>query len=354
MCNFLIIKAFELQLFWSLIGYMKLRNIFILVIGVLFSHSVTSQEGLPIYTDYLTDNYYLIHPSMAGIANCSKVRLTARQQWFGQEDAPKLLTMSLNGRIGDTQSGYGGILYTDKNGYHSQTGAYATYAHHILFSRNEVDLNMLSFGLSAGFIQYKLDETSFLSEGFDPTIAGIAQSETNFNIDFGFSYHFLDFYAHGTIKNMLNNSGINNDIEITSNLRRYLFSIGGVLGKLGSEWSYEPSAMFQYKSGTKESSIDINAKAYKRMDFGKLWGGLSYRRSLDGAEYLDGSGVSAQKLQHITPILGVDYNEFMFAYNYTYQSNSLVFTNGGFHQLTLGYNFNCRKERFDCNCPAVN
>ena len=333
---------------------MKLKRIFILAVIALCIQIVASQEGFPIYPDYLTDNYYLIHPSMAGVANCSKVRLTARQQWFGQDNAPKLLTMSVNGRIGETKSGVGAIFYADKNGYHSQTGAYLTYAHHLMFSRNPVDLNMLSFGLSAGAIQYKLDETTFLADGFDPIIAGIEQSSTNFNIDLGFSYHFINFYAHATVKNILKNDGINNDVEITNNLRRYLLSVGNVFRKLGSEWSYEPSIMFQYKDGTQETSIDVNGKVYKKMDYGKLWGGISYRRSLDGAEYLDGSGVSAQKLQHFTPIMGVDYKDFVFAYSYTYQSNSLVFTNGGFHQLTLGYNFNCRREKYDCDCPAVN
>ncbi|WP_445955257.1 PorP/SprF family type IX secretion system membrane protein [Yeosuana sp.] len=333
---------------------MNFKNVLFLILGSLFYQITISQEGLPIYSDYLTDNYYLIHPSMAGAANYSKVRLTARQQWFGFQDAPKLLTLSLNGRIGESQSGYGAILYTDKNGYHSQTGAYVTYAHHLMFSRSEADLNMLSFGLSAGFIQYKLDETSFLFDGPDTIIDGIVQSETNFNVDLGFSYNFLDYYAHATIKNLLKNSGINNDIEITSNLRRYLFSVGGVFGKLGSSWSYEPSIMVQYKEGTQEASIDLNGKVYKDMDFGKLWGGISFRNSFDGAKYLDGSGISSQKLKQFTPILGVDYNEYMFAYTYTYQTNSLVFTNGGFHQFTLGYNFNYRKQQFDCRCPAVN
>ncbi len=336
---------------------MKLKNILMVVAGVLLTQLVSSQEGLPIYTDYLTDNYYLIHPSMAGVANCSKIRMTGRQQWFGHEDAPKLLTLSMNGRIGESQSAVGGILYSDENGYHSQTGAYLTYAHHLMFSRNEIDLNMLSFGLSAGFIQYKLDATSFFNEGFDPLFneGYIVENETNFNIDFGFSYHYLDYYAHATVKNVLENSGVNDNLIITSNLRRYLISAGGVFGKLGSEWSYEPSLMFQYKDGTKESSIDINGKVYKDMEFGTLWGGLSYRTSLDGAEFLTSSGaVSSQKLQQITPILGVNYNDFMFAYTYTYQTNSLVFTNGGFHQFTLGYNFNCRRKKYECKCPAVN
>ena len=78
---------------------------FIFFVFMLISQLATTQEALPIYSDYLTDNYYLLHPSMAGISNCNKVRLTGRQQWFGQEQAPNLQTLSINGRIGETSSG---------------------------------------------------------------------------------------------------------------------------------------------------------------------------------------------------------------------------------------------------------
>ena len=335
---------------------MNLKKYCLLASITLLSFLGTAQEGLPIYSDYLTDNYYLIHPSMAGVANCAKVRLTARAQWFGQDEAPNLQTLSINSRIGDSQSAIGGIVYNDKNGYHSQTGAYVTYAHHLMFSRNEIDLNMLSFGLSVGFIQYKLDETEFLADGFDPIIAGIEQSATNFNVDFGFSYHLIDFYAHATVKNVLNNDGINFNEQGLSynNLRTYIFSLGNTFSRIDMDWSFEPSIMFMYRDATEEASIDINAKAYKVMDFGKLWGGLSYRRSLDGAEFLDGTGVNTQKLQYFTPFVGVDYNNFVFAYTYSYQANSVVFNNGGFHQITLGYNFNCKREKYECNCPNIN
>ena len=338
---------------------MRLKRICLVAFTVLALNFGFSQEGMPIYSDYLTDNYYLIHPSMAGVANCAKVRLTARQQWFGVDDAPSLQTLSINGRVGDSPVAVGGILFNDANGYHSTVGGYATFAYHLMFSRNEIDLNMLSFGLSAGFLQYKLDETDFLAPGeFDPIVAGIEQSATNFNIDFGFSYHFIDFYAHFTAKNILANEGIN--FNRTSgefqfdNLRTYLASMGYTFNKFGSEWSYEPSIMYMYRDATEESSIDINAKVYREMDFGKIWGGLSYRRSLDGAEFVDGSGISSQKLQYITPFVGVDYNNFVFAYTYSYQANTINFNTGGFHQITLGYNFNCRREKYECNCPAIN
>ncbi|WP_067145037.1 PorP/SprF family type IX secretion system membrane protein [Pseudotamlana agarivorans] len=336
---------------------MKLNHVILAVVALLSFQFVRAQEGMPIYADYLSDNYYLIHPSMAGAANCGKIRVTGRQQWFGQDNAPKLLTVSANSKIGESQSAIGGIVYTDKNGYHSQTGGYLTYAHHLMFSRSATDLNMLSFGLSAGFIQYKLDETEFLNDlpVRDPNIDGIVQSDANFNLDFGFSYFYLNFYAHATVKNLLNNSGINNDLEITSNLRRFLFSTGYVFNRPGSSWSFEPSTLYQYKAGTKENIIDINAKVYKQMDFGQVWAGLSYRQSLDGAEYqTDANTIETQKLNQITPLVGVNYERFMFAYTYTYQTNDIVFTNGGFHQFSLGYDFNCAPKRYECHCPAVN
>ncbi|WP_435134934.1 PorP/SprF family type IX secretion system membrane protein [Formosa sp. A9] len=316
-----------------------------------------AQEGLPIYSDYLTDNYYLIHPSMAGVANCAKVRLTARQQWLGTDDAPRLMTLSANSRIGDSPSAVGGILYTDKNGYHSQSGAYATYAHHLMFSRNELDLNMLSFGLSAGVVQYRLDESAFIDGGYDPIIAGIDQSALDFNIDFGMSYHFLNTYIHATVKNLINNEGVNNDIEVTSNLRRYLFSVGSVFSTRLEGLSWEPSILYQYKEGTKESLIDANIKLYQNFDTASLYLGLSYRRSLDRADNPDLDAVSDdvyKNAQYFSPLVGVNYKQFMFAYTYTYQSNAVVFDNGGFHQFTLGFNFNCRKIKYECDCPSVN
>ena len=322
--------------------------------------SANAQEGLPIYSDYLTDNYYLLYPSMAGVSNCGKVRVTGRQQWFDHEKAPQLQTISVNTRIGDSKSAIGAIVFNDMNGYHSQTGAYLTYAHHILFSRSELDLDMLSFGISAGMIQYKLDETSFLAGGFDPIIAGVEQSATDFNIDFGFSYQYLEFYAHASIKNLLNNDGINFNEQGLSynNLRTYLFSTGYLFSDASEEWNFEPSIMFAYKDATQETFLDTNFKVYKELDFGRIWAGLSYRRSFDGAEYssedaLGNITTQAQKLEYITPLLGLEVNSFVFAYNYSYQSNSIVFDNGGYHQITLGFNFGCRKERYDCNCPWI-
>lgn len=328
---------------------------FYLVVFLLVAKQSFSQEVLPVYSDYLSDNYYLLHPSMAGAANCSKVRLTARQQWLGQEDAPALQTLSFNGSIGE-RSGAGIILINDKNGYHSQKGVRLTYAHHLMFSRDKVDLNQLSFGISAGFAQSLLDETDFLiaNPSYDPIIDGtIVQKASYFNVDIGASYNYLDFYAHATVKNALaSERKLYTDREPVD-LKRVIINTGYTFGD-SETLMWEPSLLFQYVSQTKESLIDLNIKAYKTLETGQLWGGLSYRRSLDGAQYVEGNAVATQKLQYITPIVGFNFKNYMLSYTYSHLLGNVKFDTGGFHQITLGVNLFCKPEKYHCNCPALN
>lgn len=332
---------------------LNLKKSYLLLV-LFISQFSFSQEGIAVYSDYLTDNYYLIHPSMAGAANCGKLRVTSRAQWFGQEDAPSLSTASFNTGVGE-RSGIGAILFSDRNGYHSQKGIKLTYAHHIMFSRSEIDLNQLSFGLSGILVQSQLDETDWLNnQPFDPIVGGITQKDSYFNLDLGASYNYLEFYTHFTVKNLMGNvrRELYTDFE-TDNLRKYLISAGYVFGN-SDRLQWEPSILFQLVEQTKERSIDLNLKVYKNMDFGKLWGGLSYRRSFDGAEYLEGGNIGEQRLQYITPIVGVNFNQFMFAYTYSHLTGNVRFDNSGFHQITLGMNLFCKREKYQCNCPAIN
>lgn len=328
---------------------------FLLIPIFLLSLCGFSQEGVPVYSDYLSDNMYLLHPSMAGVSPRTQVRLTARQQWFDQRDAPNLQTLSVNSRVGK-RSGLGVIAYNDKNGYHSQTGGYLTYAHHIEMSKFDGQLNMFSFGVSAGFTQSRLDERSFDLSDFDPIIGGIMQSHNYFNVDVGMSYNIYDFSAHFTVKNVLfQNRSIYTEKYESNNQRKYLFSAGYAFSDIEELWVFEPSVLFQMTERTSEKAFDTNMKVWRKMNFGSMWGVLSYRRSFDGAEYVSGEQIKDQKLQYITPVIGVSLREFLFAYTYSYQVGNVRFDNGGYHQITLGYTFGSGDaNKYDCNCPNVN
>ena len=321
-----------------------------------------AQEGIPVYFDYLSDNYYLVFPSMAGIGEGGKIRATARKQWFDVDDAPSLQTINAHFRLGDSPSGIGAIIFNDANGYHSQTGLKLTYAHHLRMGGSDVrQLNQLSFGLSATILQSILDETEFRSVTPDPAVSGIKLSSSYSNVDIGVSYNYGEFYSHFAVTNALTGSkrnlyyrdrDDNPDELVIDNIRRFLVSAGYIFGR--SEWQVEPSVLFQLTEFTKEKTMDINAKVYKDVDFGRIWGGLSYRRSFDGAQYQTNGTFGEQRLQLITPIVGANIKNFMVSYNYSYQMGDIRFDNGGFHQITLGYDFGQTERKYDCYCPAAN
>lgn len=337
-------------------------HILLLFTVLMIGSKSIGQEGIPVYFDYLSDNYYLVFPSMAGIGEGGKIRATARKQWFDVDDAPSLQTINAHFRIGDTPSGIGAILFNDANGYHSQTGLKLTYAHHLRMGSSDIRvLNQLSFGLSATILQSSLDETEFRSVTPDPAVSGIKLSASYTNVDIGISYNFQEFYTHFAVTNAMTGSKRNvyyrdrqdnPDQLVIDNIRRYLVSAGYVLGK--SEWQVEPSILFQMTEFTKEKTMDVNAKVYKDVDFGRIWGGLSYRRSFDGAQFQTATGFGEQRLQLVTPIVGANINNFLVSYNYSYQMGDIRFDNGGFHQITIGYDFGQTERKYDCFCPAAN
>jgi type IX secretion system PorP/SprF family membrane protein len=332
-----------------------MKKLFVLAVIVISSHFSIAQEGVPVYLDYLTDNYYLLHPSMAGAAACGKIRGTARQQWFDQQEAPNLQTLSFNTAIGEN-SGIGTIIFNDRNGYHSQTGAYLSYAYHLQVGGGTKDLNRLSFGANVGLVQSRLDETDFDPRDFDPIVAGVLVSDSYFNVDIGMSYFFKEFYAHFTVKNAIfQNREIYSEGFESTNQRRYIATLGYLIAPTDSDWQFEPSVLYQRTDRTAEQFVDINGKAYYDLnDNSMLFLGLSYRQSFEGAEFVNGGNIQEQNLTLLSPIFGIKYKEFTFGYTYSYQFGDIQFDNGGFHQLTLGIDFLCRKDRWSCNCPAVN
>lgn len=323
----------------------------ILFLCLSFSNQVLSQEVLPTYSDYLTDNLYLLHPSMAGASKMNKLRLTARQQWFGVKDAPSLETFSAHMRIKE-KIGVGGILFNDQNGNFSRRGFYGSFAYHLLLSES-LNLNQLSFGISGGIIQHHLDQSRF-SEN-DPIIGERNPSDIYGIMDVGVSYYYKDFFAHLTGKNLLS---MKRDLFLSesasSNQRKYYFSAGYVFTPVRTSWSYEPSVLFQWREETEEKAIDANFKVYRSLNRGGLFGGLSYRRSLDGTLSMpDDENRNNQQLQYLTPFVGFEHKNLLLAYTYSQQLNSVVLSQG-FHQITLGYNFGMNRGRYDCTCPAVN
>ncbi len=322
----------------------KKQNISIVLFIFLFSSIlVKAQETLPVYTDYLSDNVFLLHPSAAGIGNCAKLRLTHRQQWSGVSEAPSLQTLSYHQRFNE-KAALGLVMFNDKNGYHAQKGISATYAYHINFG-SKATMNQLSFGLLGSFVQNTVDKSSFTSSTPDIVATQLIESDNYFNADISIGYHYMEAFSYLTVKNLLLQTNSSKFGTSSINLRRFLLTLGYYLGKNKSV-QFEPSIMIQYIPRTAEMIGDVNLKVYKKLEEEQqIWAGIAYRNSLEAN--------SVESLKQVTPIIGFDYKRFTVSYTYTKQIGDIVIDHTGYHQITLGMNLFCDKPR-SSGCPNVN
>ena len=238
----------------------------------------------------------------------------------------------------------GAILFNDENGYHTQRGLTGTYAYHLNFGRDDA-LNQLSFGLSFMYVQNVVDQSSFTSDITDPVISRIVESADYFNADLSFGYHYMDYFGYLTVKNLLLSARdqVNSDFE-SLNLRRYLLTLGYYFNR-GRGIQLEPSVMLQVIERTGEVFTDLNLKVYKDLNNAQVWAALSYRRNFDSDD--------TEHFSQISPLLGVNYKKFMFAYTYSAQLGDVVLDQGGHHQFTIGWNVFCGKPRAS-GCPNLN
>ena len=317
-----------------------LKSLILLFTSVFFIAEGLSQETLPIYSDYLSDNVYLVHPSAAGIGNTGKLRFTARQQWAGIKDAPTLQTISFHNRFRD-KAALGFILFNDSNGFHSQKGIQGTFAYHLDINRGSF-FNQISFGLSLTAVQNQVDQTQFFG---DPSISQIVTSDGYYNADFSVAYHRKGFSSYFTVKNLLLSAknNLNNSLE-PLDLRNYVFTFGYYFGQKDM-FQFEPSLMIQLREATGERIADFNLKVYKDFSNAQLWAAISYRKSFDVNPI--------ENLAYFTPIIGVNYNKWMFSYTYTRQLNDVVLIDSGLHQVSVGVNLFTRKPRAAA-CPNIN
>lgn len=321
---------------------------------------IQAQEGLPIYQDYLTGSWYLLHPSTAGAASNDQVRLTGRTQWFDVDDAPSLLTASINARA-SKKIGIGAIAFADRNGNFSQNGLYGTFAYHINLNARSYELNQLSFGISVAILQRRLDERGLINPRLpDPALTGGVLSNGYVNSDIGMSYYKGDLFVLGTVKNVLpiNREDLLFEQGLEPQEQRTFLVTAGYTFDANQKLDIEPSVMYVTLPEIREQFADINIKGYFNFnETTQFSGGLSYRFNFDGSETTsDNQVIDLQRFSGITPFIGIKRKNYIFGYTYTNQLDDIKISSSGFHQITLGYNFYSKKNLRDgerkCNCPA--
>ncbi|TYA79133.1 PorP/SprF family type IX secretion system membrane protein, partial [Seonamhaeicola marinus] len=108
-----------------------MQKLFTYLCFLLVTFTYAQELNLPVFTQYLADNNFVISPTYAGIGDNVKLRANGLTQWVGIKNAPDNQSFYGDVRIAD-RSGIGLSLYNDRNGNTIQTGAKFSFAHHLV------------------------------------------------------------------------------------------------------------------------------------------------------------------------------------------------------------------------------
>lgn len=311
---------------------MGIRKILICLLLLILSKGNAQELNLPVFTQYLADNSFVVSPTFAGIGDNIKIRANGLTQWVGIKGAPDNQSIYGDARISN-RTGVGASFYNDRNGNTIQTGMKFSFAHHLTL--DYYSEQYLSFGISYNINNFRIDINNF-TNGDDtpinnPYITDDRKTSNN-NFDIGALYRNKGYFLSFNINNLLKKD-IDEAIRVSEPrlLLNYQVYTGYVFnGPKKSGLEFEPSIFYQMFSSDKRSSTDVNFKVRKfnrKEDY--LWAGISYRFLND----------QIFKPLNIGPMVGFQKSIFYFGYAYQITTNELAAYNSGTHVVTIGLNF---------------
>jgi type IX secretion system PorP/SprF family membrane protein len=318
-----------------------MKKLILSLVLMAVTTSYSQELNLPVFTQYLADNPFVLSPAYAGIGDNLRIRANGLTQWVGIKDAPENQSLYVDFRVLD-RSGVGISLYNDKNGYTRQTGAKVSFAHHIIL--DYYSKQYLSFGLSYNFNTFKIDTDEFNTDPYehqviDPSVTDNRYNANN-NFDISALYRNKNFFVSFNANNVLKkNTTKYRGVEPNLLSNYQVYSGYTFKDKENSRIEYEPSMYFQYFASDKRSSTDLNFK-YRRYNRYEdyYWIGVSYRFLND----------QFPKPLSVGPMAGFMKSKFYFGYSYQVMFNDLGAYNTGTHVITIGFDF--LQAISDCPC----
>lgn len=286
--------------------------------------NVSFAQQLPQFTSYQLSPF-LYNPAFAGVDGTTQLNAVIRNQWSGVREAPQTDVISGYGLLRNEKMGLGATAFKDVAGADSRRGITLSYAYHLRV-KNDVSL---SLGLSAGFLQYRLDHTIInpYDDG-DPVFNSPVLSSVVPTATFGAYLYADNFYASVALPQLLSSTftikdEYNDNSLIEGGLTNHIFVGGGYIKDINDAFTLEPSLLLMLSSPA-PASVELMTKlTYKDL----LWTALSYRFNDAACMYI-----------------GVDIDErFYVAYAHDFVTSELSTVTSGTNEFKLGFRFNKAK-----------
>ncbi len=286
--------------------------------------NVSLAQQLPQFTSYQLSPF-LYNPAFAGVDGTTQLNAVIRNQWSGVREAPQTDVISGYGLLRNEKMGFGAIAFKDVAGADSRRGITLSYAYHLRV-KNDVSL---SLGLSAGFLQYRLDHTIInpYDDG-DPVFNSPVLSSVVPTATFGAYLYADNFYVTIAMPQLLSSTftvkdEYNDNSLIQGGLTNHIFVGSGFFKDINDVFTIEPSLLLMLSSPAPASVEFMTKLSYKDL----LWTALSYRFNDATCMYI-----------------GVDIDErFYVAYVHDFVTSELSTVTSGTNEFKLGFRFNKAK-----------
>src|SRR5690606_1545819 len=207
--------------------------------------AVNAQQQ-PHYTMYMANNFVL-NPAAAGMEEYTVLKLSARSQWTGINDAPKTLYATLNApwlrRDGRKSNlGIGGKIFVDQTGPILFSSAELNGAYHLPLN----ETYRLSFGMGLGVNYRRVDFSKVTFE--DPTAPVYGADDlrqASPTASAGLWLYTQDLYVGVSAVNLLGDGfGSVTPGELTLAMERHYFATAGYRFRFG-DFYLTPSAVLK-------------------------------------------------------------------------------------------------------------
>jgi type IX secretion system PorP/SprF family membrane protein len=312
--------------------------LFLFLIG-----NLTFGQQLPLYSQYLY-NKYLINPAVAGSDGYTSISMTAREQWVGYSGAPRTFSFSWQTRMlkksfilkqtrvkkevyrpkSDGRVGFGGYIFSDKNGLIQRTGFQVSYAYHMWLQNS----TQLSFGLAFTGYYYKINEKEINFE--DPNEPWLNNDLRRgiFVPDLTFGAYLLNAkYSFGFSADQLSEASakIGGPAYKNFTMDRQYYLFGSYDFSSGSKNIIQPAFLLKMSEQLKPQA-DVGVTYIYNQAF---WAGLAYRTS--GA---------------IIANIGVKYDNIFIGYAFDFTLQEIQRITYGTHEITFALKFGDSARRY--------
>lgn len=207
----------------------------------------------PLYAQYL-NNPLLINPAYTGLTKNFNASASYRKQWAGFDGSPTTFNVNAHASLRDNRMGAGLIILKDKIGANSNTELHATYAY-----RLDLEDKKLSFGLQAGVVNFRSDDSALNPKDSSDPLFNENQNVSKPSFGAGAILSSDKYFIGLSVPRMLKTKNIlaGQEMELYS---QHFYLMGAYIIYFNEHVRFKPSVLLKAINGSKLSA-DLNFAA---------------------------------------------------------------------------------------------